>query len=537
MFSPAFTTITMILTGVPSIVTSSVSCGAHYAPSCADCPQGNGAAWCNGDCKWINNQCQLDAKLCGDTGPSVVSCSQCPNGEYGCNGNGDCAWMTNTNLCRDKFADDIRTASVHLIYSKPPEVSQPAWWFQRVIPKALSDATYMSSNVYDFGYGGIQQVDSNTGRVIFSLWDQGGCDQDVGNCNPEDLAKTTACGTGVTCTGFGGEGTGRKSYFDTNQIPNTDEEYFFVTQAKYLGNKRMEHTGYFYSSALGGWKLLSRIEVSTNNAGKWWISGLYSFVEQWAAIKTTEDRAALFGPSYMANSDGQNFHQIRSGWFDFGTLENHERVNAWQAGADEEYAIGIETGGNAIPIATKGEQFDYVLIDPPQKLNEFKQKIPCLNQANTKQSIESCLGSSQTPPPITPPTPSPVAPTTPVAPPTPTPVASPTSSVSCGGHYAQSCADCPQGNGAAWCNGECTWINNQCQPLVSSPTSSPCIVCDDRATPNMIKKGRTCGSRPKPIQTKCNKSFNWNQNKFCQLTCYNAGNGYDGDVCCNGNIS
>ena len=36
---------------------SEVSCGGHYAPTCSDCPQGNGAAWCNGDCVWSNNEC------------------------------------------------------------------------------------------------------------------------------------------------------------------------------------------------------------------------------------------------------------------------------------------------------------------------------------------------------------------------------------------------------------------------------------------------------------------------------------------------
>ena len=34
-----------------------VSCGNHQANSCAKCPQGNGATWCNGDCKWSNGQC------------------------------------------------------------------------------------------------------------------------------------------------------------------------------------------------------------------------------------------------------------------------------------------------------------------------------------------------------------------------------------------------------------------------------------------------------------------------------------------------
>ena len=34
--------------------------------------------------------------------------------------------------------------------------------------------------------------------------------------------------------------------------------------------------------------------------------------------------------------------------------------------------------------------------------------------------------------------------------------------MSCGGHGASFCHGCPQGNGAQWCNGDCTWSNNQC---------------------------------------------------------------------------
>jgi len=41
----------------------SVSCGRHDASTCAECPQGNGAGWCNGDCKWKNNRCVTDYKL------------------------------------------------------------------------------------------------------------------------------------------------------------------------------------------------------------------------------------------------------------------------------------------------------------------------------------------------------------------------------------------------------------------------------------------------------------------------------------------
>lgn len=37
-----------------------VSCGNHQAPSCEKCPQGHGAAWCNGDCFWCNGKCQRE---------------------------------------------------------------------------------------------------------------------------------------------------------------------------------------------------------------------------------------------------------------------------------------------------------------------------------------------------------------------------------------------------------------------------------------------------------------------------------------------
>ena len=34
-----------------------VSCGSHEAASCAECPQGHGEEWCNGDCTWVEERC------------------------------------------------------------------------------------------------------------------------------------------------------------------------------------------------------------------------------------------------------------------------------------------------------------------------------------------------------------------------------------------------------------------------------------------------------------------------------------------------
>jgi len=71
--------------------------------------------------------------------------------------------------------------------------------------------------------------------------------------------------------------------------------------------------------------------------------------------------------------------------------------------------------------------------------------------------------------------------------------------------------------------------------LSQTPTSMPCTVCDDVGTNGMIKKGKDCSTQTNTLNKKCNKSSQWSKNKFCQLSCYNAGNGYDGDVCCNEN--
>lgn len=369
-----------------------VSCGGHFASTCDDCPQGNGAAWCNGDCQWENNQCTAKPqKICGD-GTFADKCSECPSNQGACSSD-DCAWHPHTSLCRDAFSNDVRTASVHLNYSPP--VEDAAWWFQRVIPTASADASYFSSNGHRYGYGGIQQVDENTGKVLFSLWDQGGCDTDVDpNCNEEDMAKTIACGDGVTCSDFGGEGTGRKSYLTINNkgFPKIGEDYYFVTQAAYLGDRKMQYTGYFYMN--GEWNLLSRIQVSTNANEEWSLEGLYSFVEQWTEVDTLSERSALYGPSFMAKTNGKNFVQVDAARFSHGTLENHEHVSAWQAGANKDFAVGIATGGDVEREAVRGEKFDYEPANPYPFLEEFADRIPCLNEASGTDEIEECLAIS-----------------------------------------------------------------------------------------------------------------------------------------------
>ena len=75
------------------ISSKDVSCGRHRAGTCAACPQGNGAAWCNGDCTWVDGAC-TNKYVCPNLAgrqcilPHTLSssplclCSSCPSAPW-----------------------------------------------------------------------------------------------------------------------------------------------------------------------------------------------------------------------------------------------------------------------------------------------------------------------------------------------------------------------------------------------------------------------------------------------------------------------
>ena len=366
-----------------------VVCGGHSAASCDLCPQGNGAAWCNGECTWLDNECTS-----GCYGDEQASC-----------GSDSCEWIDATGSCRDALSDSVRTASVHLNYS--PSVAQAAFWWQRVEPRDVASATYFASNGFQYGYGGVQQPSDSVNRAIFSIWDT--CDTEHNTCAEDDLASTVACGTGVTCTGFGGEGTGRKSQLDAEL---GDGPYYYVTQAHEVGD-RAQFSGYIWSESLG-WRFLSRIELKADAQ----ITSLYSFVEQWVAGEDAA-RSARYGPTYMSDaSDPSTFQQIDEATFSYGTLENHLHVNAWECAQN---SIAIATGGDTVQAAASGTSFPYDAAAPPTELVDFAAKVPCLQASATTDAVEACLAA-----------PAPTAVPTAAAPsPSPSPTMSPPDHVDC----------------------------------------------------------------------------------------------------------
>jgi len=82
-------------------VEAKVSCGGHSADSCGECPAGQGAGWCNGECVWREEGCAAKAPnqaslglqnvSCG--GHSASSCAQCSQGHGKQWCNGECRWV------------------------------------------------------------------------------------------------------------------------------------------------------------------------------------------------------------------------------------------------------------------------------------------------------------------------------------------------------------------------------------------------------------------------------------------------------------
>jgi len=76
----------------------------------------------------------------------------------------------------------------------------------------------------------------------------------------------------------------------------------------------------------------------------------------------------------------------------------------------------------------------------------------------------------------------------------------------------------------------CTKASDSFQLRGSFDTN--CISCNDEPLDAMKNDGFGCANYDN-LKQECQNNSNWIINKTCQQSCYNIGNGYAGDVCCN----
>lgn len=324
-----------------------------------------------------------------------------------------------------------RHSSIHFFYEPSDGVTEGiSAWYNEVQVTSRDEDSFYCVNGHAYGYAGIQSIDMEEvngvrkmkkGKVLFSIWDQLCTGDDINDCPEDKRVEILECCEECTCERFGGEGTGAKSAWALNTW-KMNTPYSFLTLAEAAPGNKVKFRGYFYEPIAGDWIILGTFLV--NRATKdWAIKATYSFVEQWSKKNPEAIRWAKFGPVFARRG---NFPTdlwdpvYQAKWF-HGTVktEDQTHINSNQSAAQWEMGIG----GDIVKVA---QIHDVLKLEAPQ--------TSCPWQLIAFVGNES-VGTLPTalPPVIIP-------------------------KVNCGGSNADySCGNCTQGNGAGWCNGECSW--------------------------------------------------------------------------------
>ncbi|KAH8547748.1 hypothetical protein BGW37DRAFT_222832 [Umbelopsis sp. PMI_123] len=99
------------------------------------------------------------------------------------------------------------------------------------------------------------------------------------------------------CSTFGGEGTGLHANYDFNWTAGVT--YAGLVHSSPLGNGYTDISGYFKHEN-GEWYHLATYRRKTNSP---YLTGLYSFVENWAGILVNETRRVNYGNQWVRNAE------------------------------------------------------------------------------------------------------------------------------------------------------------------------------------------------------------------------------------------
>ena len=189
-------------------------------------------------------------------------------------------------------------ASVHLNYKVPREEKLVA--FTNTIT-AVEDPlyTYYCAAGFRRGYLGMQVNSPTERRVIFSIWDSGSEKRDRSNVAQKDLVTLMEKGENVVADSFGNEGTGGHSHKVISW--RVGEPISFLVTAKPESDSTV-YTGYYTQGPDPKWQMIAKFRAP--NDGKY-LSGLYSFVENFGGSTGNLKREARFDPQFVYNAEGK----------------------------------------------------------------------------------------------------------------------------------------------------------------------------------------------------------------------------------------
>ncbi len=190
-------------------------------------------------------------------------------------------------------------ASVHLSYPLDKE-TKAEWFYNEVTVRTEPLHSYYMACGFRRGYFGIQVNSPTERRIIFSIWDSGNEGVDRNKVADEDQVKLLAKGEGVVASGFGNEGTGGHSHVVYPWKKNTTYKFLVHAQPTASG-KQTVYSGYFWFPEKRTWGLIARFRAPKDGS---YLSGLYSFNENFGGDNGQLLRLAEFGPSWVRTDMG-----------------------------------------------------------------------------------------------------------------------------------------------------------------------------------------------------------------------------------------
>jgi hypothetical protein len=231
---------------------------------------------------------------------------------------GDVASIGVSTAATLNYADDPanyywsrRGPSVHLGYTVPANTEY--FYNEVTVPQGQDQiGSYFMANGFNGGYFGMQVKSPSERWMLFSVWDA------------DSGAKTTLVGkgAGVVDNGFGGEGTGGQSYLRFNWVAGNT--YRFITRAQPDGGGGTDYSAWFFAPETGAWKYIATWKRPATSS---YLSGVYSFLENFIDTKGYLERSANYGNQWARSNTGSWTEITTARFTGDATAANKQRMD------------------------------------------------------------------------------------------------------------------------------------------------------------------------------------------------------------------
>jgi len=240
------------------------------------------------------------------------------------------------------------TASVHLAYPSQEFTNVNAFYCE-VTATETPLWTYFEACGWHRGYFGMQVNSPTERRIIFSVWDSGAEAVSRDRVGHEDRVTLVAKGENVFSGDFGNEGTGGHSHLVYDW--KAGEKQRFLVTAKPTDATHTICAGYWFHPEQKKWMLISSWKAPKD--GKY-LSGLYSFVENFGGDNGQLNRRALFGNQWLRTADGE-WHEVTTAKFTCDPTGKADRFDRFMGVEGGQFLLS--TGGFLPGFSQFGELF------------------------------------------------------------------------------------------------------------------------------------------------------------------------------------